>query len=207
MSFPTTGILDSFNRANENPLSDGGKWTQFLTNPMQIVSDQCVGTAASGAYNGASWNNSSFTNGEVYVTFPTPALVTGDQAFLYVNFNFSSGNGYVLDYYENTTGGDNISVNISTGFSLSSLINGVNRNISTGDSLGLSAVSGVVTMWYKASGGSWTSLGSKSDSTYTSGEVGFACEYSATSMAFTNFGGGSSVLSSRISQLMLLGVG
>src|SRR2546426_2494783 len=30
MAFPTTTILDNFNRANENPLSDGGKWTNPL---------------------------------------------------------------------------------------------------------------------------------------------------------------------------------
>ena len=67
MSVFTTLATDTFNRANENPLSDGGNWTtpvgEFFsgaTQPLQVVSDQCEATHSivnAALYSGISWPN------------------------------------------------------------------------------------------------------------------------------------------------------
>ena len=47
-TFPTTGVLDTGVRGNENPLSDGGKWTnpmQSGNSNLQITSNQIDSTA------------------------------------------------------------------------------------------------------------------------------------------------------------------
>jgi hypothetical protein len=42
MAFPTTGLLDQFNRANETPLSGGGNWAVLSTsiNPLKLLSNE-----------------------------------------------------------------------------------------------------------------------------------------------------------------------
>lgn len=56
----TQQAVDTFQRANENPLSDGGKWTQIVgDDPAQIVSDVCEGTDTTNfcgaVYTGTVW--------------------------------------------------------------------------------------------------------------------------------------------------------
>jgi hypothetical protein len=57
--------IDSFQRANENPLSNGGNWTTVTSeNANQIVSDVCEGSTASarnGSYfSGIAWPNDQY---------------------------------------------------------------------------------------------------------------------------------------------------
>lgn len=49
MNFPTTPLVDDFNRADENPLSQGGAWNrdQFGIDPtLKVVSNQVVAVGA-----------------------------------------------------------------------------------------------------------------------------------------------------------------
>ena len=52
MSFPTTGILDNFNRADESPLTSA-MWSTtpaqtLTTNKLKVVSNECQPIAATG---------------------------------------------------------------------------------------------------------------------------------------------------------------
>ncbi len=57
--------IDSFQRANENPLSNGGNWTTVTSeNANQIVSDVCEGSTASARnssfFSGIAWPNDQY---------------------------------------------------------------------------------------------------------------------------------------------------
>lgn len=59
----TTGLLDDFNRADENPLSGGGNWAfnQFLSNQLKLASNTAVGIDAS-TFQGSYWTPSTFSD-------------------------------------------------------------------------------------------------------------------------------------------------
>ena len=65
--------------------------------------------------------------------------------------------------------------------------------MSAGDSIGMSMVGSTITVYYKASGGSWTSLGTRTDSTYTAAgrlQLGQWLSSSGVASTIDNFGGG-----------------
>src|ERR1700687_4054587 len=56
-------VLDSFQRANENPLSDGGKWSRLWTTgtePTGKIAGEAWNQIAAGNLEGAYWNPSEF---------------------------------------------------------------------------------------------------------------------------------------------------
>lgn len=69
MAFPTTGVLDNFNRTNANPLD--GSWTNgwWDNGNMRLVSNQLQGTTAN-KWNGARYNAATYgADCEVYIEF------------------------------------------------------------------------------------------------------------------------------------------
>ena len=103
----TTLASDTFGRANENPLSGGGKWTTpvgvfnldgpFTFNPMQIVSDQCEGTVLtviSGAINGALYKGVAWPENQWAQVTLTGAEEIG--IFLRATDNGVTTSGYLL---------------------------------------------------------------------------------------------------------------
>lgn len=79
-TFPTTPILDSFTRADENPL-DNGTWDATGcqaagSHPLQLLSNQ-VGT--SGGFPGGQWwlTQNAVNDAEVYATQPVKPGATG----------------------------------------------------------------------------------------------------------------------------------
>jgi hypothetical protein len=70
-AFPTTGILDNFNRADENPLSNGGKWTcpmRAADNNLRVLSNQVGDAANADCY----WSDAIFgPDSEAYLTITT----------------------------------------------------------------------------------------------------------------------------------------
>lgn len=189
--FPTTSILDSFNRANESPLSNGGTWTQYGSTYMKIVSDKAVGNSASGTYNGDYWNVYTFKNPEAYVTIASTLVTSGDSFALFCDFNTSSSSGYEVQYIKGFYGGVD-------GLFIQKLVNGssttlaaIQQNVNAGDSIGISHINGQVNMWYEPSGTSnYLLLAHVTDSTYSTGNIGMITYYSTTSPGLTNFGGG-----------------
>ena len=185
MAFPTTSILDTFNRANENPLSDGGKWSSPILSgdaALKIVSNQCVaGSGQSDSY----WSASKFgPDCEVFVdivaTPVEPSIAcrtslenTGAPNAYFGNF-VESGGFYQIVLV--TAGGNTTLVSTS-----GTLLNG--------DSFGMSAIGSLISLWRKT-GGEWSLATSIVDTTLAgSGHIG-AFMFSGNADAYANFGGG-----------------
>jgi hypothetical protein len=110
---------------------------------------------------------------------------------LYARYNFSVG-AYGEGYFVNIVQGPGISLYKTDGTTftqIGSTLTGSYSNYNAGDSFGLQLVGTTITIWYKPSGGNWTSLASYIDSTYTSaGNIGL--DIQDTTGVATNFGGG-----------------
>lgn len=212
MAFPTTPVLDNFNRANEDPLSGGGNWSGPILlnmNKMKVVSNATQQSTVIGSQSGSSfWNAATFGPGvEVYVTIPTMWINNSSDVWLWLNGNAenSSGvDGYIL--YISQSGG-------AFTWILNRKDNGVDTQlggnigtqaIANGDAIGLEDLNGgTLQAYYKPSGGSWGTTGTtRSDNTYTSGHIGYSKGFVDSTSILDDFGGGtipgSSVLFSRL---------
>lgn len=171
LTFPTTGILDNFDRANEDPMTTN--WTAPLF-PGEL-SPALISNAMHG-YNGtpstqadAWYDVSNFgPDCEVYATMVAAVPVT-DHMELWLRTaseGTSNTTGYFLRYSP-SAGTDSITIQRADIGSDGALGATISQDVSAGDSLGLSAVGSTITAWYKPAAGSWTSLGARTDSTYT----------------------------------------
>lgn len=208
MAFPTTSVLDNFNRANENPLSTAGNWGAPIHDPatggamtMKLVSNaiQDDSLADGGGSGQAYWDGANFGPGaEVFVTIPTWWANASSDFWLWMHGRSegsSAMDGYKL--YVSTSGGNNIwqlyrldnEVATQLGADLGT------QNISNGDAIGLECTaSGIFQAYYKASGGGWATVGStRSESTYTSGHIGVSKGFNDTTSSLDDFGGGTIV--------------
>ena len=166
MPFPTTGVVDNFNRADENPLSDGGKWT----NPwfagdgnLQVLTNQCARTVT---FSDAYRNDLNYgPDTEVFVTVAALAI-TDDHAYLGLRLALPTSNdGYALasivDVGTDIWRVRRIDAEVQTQLGADIL-----QEVSVGDGVGLDMVSSTLTVYYR-SAGSWSSLGTRTDGTYT----------------------------------------
>lgn len=68
---PTTAVLDTFTRADENPLSGGGNWVQLdsaITGTVRLATNEVQVVAAAAAY---YWTPGTFGAFETYITIST----------------------------------------------------------------------------------------------------------------------------------------
>jgi hypothetical protein len=189
VSFPTTSILDDFNRANENPLSFGGKWSGpyligFLQ--FQVISNQAD---PGGGTAGNWWNVKKFgPDCEVYLDVVTAPTVSGDQ-FAIIARSVNPGgstsaiDGYALQYTAGSTPQWLLTATLG-----GSILNSVSitHDLQNGDTVGLSCVSNLMTAYIKRAG-VWTSMGTLTDSLITA--AGYLAIF-GDSGVYDNFGGG-----------------
>lgn len=180
--FPATAVLDNFNRANENPLSDGGNWTEFLFygQPLQLVSNQAKGQVPP-TTPASYWVPSTFTDCEVYCD----VVSFGDGGIdLILRINPADNSNYFCTF-------------TPTGFTLyrsplgsTTIISSGTATISPGDTIGLRAIGSVISVWVKHNG-IWDVLDAETDTSVTgAGHIGLGTEDTATSSVMDNFGGG-----------------
>lgn len=200
--FPTTPILDSFNRANEDPVANGWLGPILPTfNTMKVVGSALQQSMILGKSGNSYWAVSNFGPGsECYVTFSTVWNNTSSSFWLYScgrNENTGTQGGYQLFlsmssgvwvwqiYRMDLTNSVQLGADLGT------------QAIGDGDSIGLAvAADGTIQAWYKATGSSWATLGStRTDTTYTSGHIGVAKGFLDTTSILDDFGGGTSVAS------------
>lgn len=99
MFWPLSALLDDFNRANENPLSNAGKWSKNGNSgaSLQVISNR-VGDTATNA-TGAFWNNASYgPNAEAWMTVPIVPTGTGFVGLL-LNLAGAAGSGTWSGYF------------------------------------------------------------------------------------------------------------
>lgn len=196
MGFPNTSILDNFNRADQGPpLSIN--WTDFFgdSGGWKVSSNTAV--MGSGVNNGSEyWNPNIFgPDCEAYFTVTTkptstkalrilariqtslPSIFPGDPDMYWVELKPAVGTDVVniTRYFGGTP----------------TILTAINQEFSTGDALGISVIGSTITAWYKASGGSWVSIGTGIDTTLTSaGYIGINADADLTAV-LDDFGGGS----------------
>lgn len=162
MAFPTTGLLDNFNRSNESPLGNGD-WTGPLWSgdpEMELNSNQAQ---AESAFGNSYWSAATFgADVEVFVTWAT--VSSGIQLYLRVA---SPGTSGIDGYYVEANSGDGdykiVRVDNESETQLGSVISG---SFSNGDRLGAEMISDTITA-YLDTGGGFSSAGSRTDSTYS----------------------------------------
>lgn len=184
MPFPTTPIIDDFNRANG---AIGANYTiPTFAGSMNVSSNTVVAAAANSI---AIRNTLTYQDVEIYGTLSTKPT-DGNVALLFwravQTASAATMDGYVLRITA-VAGASNDTIQVQ------SLTNGVattiganfTQEITNGDVVGIRMVGATVEVFING-----TSLGTRSDSTYTAtGQIGIGL--SATSSgAWDNFGGG-----------------
>lgn len=185
MAFPTTGILDNFNRPDEGP-PPSASWTGPMrpgdTNGLRVVSNTCQRVAP---YGGAWWNVSSFgPDCEIYITCLGPS-----DFYLFWRIIDSPGtataDGYALNWFN-----DVITVRRLDNNTFTTLGAGISQTgPASGNKLGVSMIGSTITP-YVDTGGGWTALSTRTDATYSNaGVIG-----ANTDGTFDDFGGGTVVV-------------
>jgi peptidoglycan/xylan/chitin deacetylase (PgdA/CDA1 family) len=178
-----TPILDSFNRANENPLSGGGNWGAISSlGGAQLVSNAVASPSSTTA--ASLWRTVFTGDVETYATIPSST----NNAGLYAETTLSSGNanGYLWQWQ----GSD-----VSPAFRLYRSDNNVLTTLGTfsgftltpGDKLALRVIGDSVQGWVYHLG-DWQQVASATDTTYRTGQIGVRPR--GTTPIIDDFGGG-----------------
>lgn len=182
MSFPTTAILDTATRADENPANG---WTGPLyasDGTLKILSNALD---AAGAGNGSAYWNAGTVGpaSEVYATIV--ALGALDLRIRSITPDTTSKDGYLL-YVNGSTAVAYYRLDNEVGTQLGS--NDL-QTIAATDSAGISIIGSALQAYYKVGAGAWAAVGAgRTDGTYSgAGYLGAALSAAVT---IKNFGGG-----------------
>jgi hypothetical protein len=172
--FPTTGILDSFNRAN-GPL--GSNWTvpvfTALPGAPKIVSNQFAPDADTGNdYCSAYWNPATFgPDCEIYTTI---ASLANSNKIIEMYLRMTGMDGTPSGYSLFTSDFSSWSINRYDNGAFTQLGTFSGGIIAT-DSVGFSARGNVLTFWAKTASGPWNYIFSVTDTNYNvAGYIGMA---------------------------------
>lgn len=196
MAFPSTAVLDTFTGTNGDDLPTySGNWQAAPTGGvnLEIQSNAATGTAAA-SNNTNSWAADFGPDCEVYVTITTKPA-DGNVLLLVARgvqtTSLGTIDGYCLRFAP-ASGTDSLIIQRIDNGAQSNLVAPISQEVSNGDSLGLEIVGNTLTAYYKASGGSWTSVGTVTDSTYSAaGKIGILT--SSNTIRLDDFGGGTYV--------------
>ncbi len=183
MAFPTLGVLDSFTRADENPIANGWAGPLWTTEPqLKIVSNQVL---AASTFGNSYYTTQQGPDLEAYFTL-TSALGAGERVIIYFRSTVGSPNGYRIQF-RNDAGDHKIIIDKDT-VQLGAVIDPADT-FSSGDKFGVEVIGSTFTAYYKDGAGAWTNMGSRTDTTYPAANyVGIAITGAAVTI--DDFGGG-----------------
>jgi hypothetical protein len=187
-AFPATPVLDTFQRSNQSPPSSNWSSINAVGDPknLAIVSNYC--TSSGNNYGSSEWmpaaypgidfevyaTNHGYTSGDVFDVWALDTPLTG--SFNGYVLTITTPNTWVLTYHAGVS-----SVQIGSN---------ITQAFAAGDSFGMRKLGTVITVWYKPSAGSWTLIGTETD-THSYGPLYLGLEVSFTSVTMSGFGGGS----------------
>lgn len=203
MAFPTTSVLDSFDRADANLTSgdwDGPIRSTGPPNILRILSNQ-VAMPGSGAGTGEAWYTpATYTECEV---FATVAALQDDTYFIDVIARIQAPGTTGTDFYmlelQKNAGTDTWDLYRCTNQSFTLLTTLLSADASAGDKMGLEVTgtgSTVTLRGYRYTGGSWAQIGSdysdtSADRITSAGYLGLAMSHAGSDPGrFDDFGGG-----------------
>ena len=202
-AFPTTAVLDDFNRADETPLSQSGAWTTAVISghaTLALGANQCVGSTG-GANSSYRTTILGGADAEAFVTLATHG---SSHDFAVCNRIASPGSAGAVDGYRGQMQlGSTLRVRIQRlDNDVRTTIASVNQTIVSGDSVGLESIGSTIAAYFKVGAGAWNQVVSVSDATY--GAAGYlALQQDATFNVSDNFGGG--VIAAAAASLLLRG--
>jgi hypothetical protein len=185
--FPTTGILDDFNRANQGP-PPSASWANFRPNGL-IVQNQAVTGATQQVENKDHWAATPAADQEVYITIASiPDPNAGEYFEVLGRLDPVAYTGYSV--YGGFVGVDGVMqiIRYDDEFNWTALATYLGLPKFT--KIGLQIIGDVLSAWYYF-GGAWVLAGSVTDNTYTGGKIGLLISASNTFPVGEDFGGGS----------------
>lgn len=193
MPFPTTPILEDFNRADQNPLTTN--WTCPLftgEGSLQIVSNQVKGNTTGSAFNNGWYDIGTYgPDCEAYYTLITRGAA-GHLINLFVRLTSMDGspNGYFVRHILTGAGADTIRIRrIDNGVSSALGADITSVRVELGQKIGIQCIGDQISA-YHFDGVSWNLLGTRTDGTYTS-QGYIALDIQDTTTVCENLGGGS----------------
>jgi hypothetical protein len=190
MAFPTTSVLDDFNRANEGP-PPSASWTNSAGTAglagLQVVSSTLQN---SGSFEQREdyWNVTTFgPDSEVYVTVTTVGI-TSFRLYLRLQTPGTAGTDGYLAYFASTA----VFIYRIDNTSLTQQGASVSLTLAGGESYGFEIIGSDMNV-YKKSGGSWgTTLATRTEATYSAaGNIAIGTD--AQNWVLDDFGGGTVV--------------
>lgn len=203
LGFPSTGLFDPFNRANELPL-DNGTWGDQVFDgdgDLQLVSNQCKGFGAASG-NNQGWLTQTGPNCEVYIEIVNISGEDSIQVFSRLSQIGGSFNGYSVRARAGATNNlllmrwDNASVTV---------LDTLPQTVANGDWFGMRLVGSLLEVFYKdvSVSNDWFSLGDFTDGTYNA--AGHPALYVfGENNVVDNFGGGTIVPAEQLSSFPLI---
>ena len=165
----SSNLLSNFDGADENPLSEAGRWGDLNTNgpDLQLVSHQVT---SGGATTGERYWLVDTAMGPDVEAYLTIATLPGDgnAIRLYARGQQPGSNtndGYEIRYNQITAATDEILIERCTNAVLTVLAT-FTQDLIAGDKLGISILGNRIEAWF-TTGGVWTLAGSAVDNTYT----------------------------------------
>lgn len=187
MPFPTTSVIDNFNRANEGP-PPSANWSGPIRpgQPrLKVVTNQVVANADDNAED--YWSNATFgPDSEAYITIPT---FSNDHSSVYLRLQ-APGTAGVDGYRELSSAFSSVTQIYRVDDTVHTQLGAdISQAWSNGDAHGADIVVSTITAYRKPSGGSWGSLGTRTDNTYAgAGNIGL--NMNSINQTGDDFGGG-----------------
>lgn len=184
MAFPTTSVLDDFNRSNTGP-PPSSDWTDVV-NGLKVVSNACVGTTTD-ASNISYWNASAFgVDQEIHCKLASN--LSGGAVDLYSRLNPATGDGYDVNIasYENK-----IYILRLDEWAVTQLGATISQTLEAGDYVGVEVISSTIKVYLKEST-TWNdvSSGGRSDGTYSPASSYLYIQLYDDAITIDDFGGG-----------------
>ena len=208
--FPTTSILDDFNRTDASPIDGNWSSPSFQGDEaMDLVSNEAV-NSGTGLYYNSYYDASTYgADAEIYFTITT---IPENGNFLhfeirYTNPNSGNETGYEVtltmqggaDAYETGELSSGSYTVISSGFYYQTTDND--------DGVGIEVIGTSIDTYFNNDGAGWSLLNEETDSTHT-GSGYLAVGSGTVAFAIDDFGGGTiGAAPSNPSMLPLMGVG
>ena len=199
----STGTLDDAQRADENPLSNGGMWdSPGLVDghtALALTGRRIVGTSdIASALTRASYGPGT----EAWATLAANAPATAEPT-VFLAMSADPKNGYV--FWTDTVSNYYVGrFDAGTFTGLQPVLPTPGGAMLPGDRLALAAVNGVISAALSRSGGPWQLLTQLADATYPTGRLGLG---SVRGVSYSAFGGGTIAAAARPRRSLLLGVG
>lgn len=195
-AFPTTGLLDNFNRANEGP-PPSTNWTgpvQTGEEGLRVVGNQCDDSTDTAKAGSGVWVGDFGPDSECFSTIAVvPTSTQGQAHFLrVVSPNTAGVDGYLSAYINLVAGIYNsyLSYRLDNNAYTQLGANDALTTLGVGDDVGAEMIGSAIKVYRRVGAGSWTeeTTAARTDSTYTAaGRIGLRLDNQPEA---DDFGGG-----------------